>query len=102
MNKINVLVLPSDTSGVSKFRSVDPHAKLQNMYPDEFHVDIEYNPNLNDLNFWKNYQIVHFHRSIGQDYDESPRFIEHLRSNGIVVIGDIDDYWLPKFALGVP
>jgi len=95
MSKINVLVIPSDTSGVGKFRSVDPHAKLQNMYPDDFHIDIEYSPNLNDLNFWKNYQIVHFHRSIGQDYDESPRFIEHLRSNGIVVIGDIDDYWLP-------
>jgi glycosyltransferase involved in cell wall biosynthesis len=95
MNKINVLVLPSDTSGVSKFRSVDPHVKLQNMYPDDFHVDIEYNPNLNDLNFWKKYQIVHFHRSIGQDYDRSPEFIKQLRSMGITVIGDIDDYWLP-------
>ena len=95
MNKINVLALPSDTSGVSKFRSVDPHVKLQNMYPDDFHVDIEYNPNINDLNFWKKYQIVHFHRSIGQDYDRSVEFIKQLRSMGIVVIGDIDDYWLP-------
>ena len=65
------------------------------MYPDDFHVDIEYNPNLNDLNFWKKYQIVHFHRSIGQDYDRSPEFIKQLRSMGITVIGDIDDYWLP-------
>jgi glycosyltransferase involved in cell wall biosynthesis len=95
MNKINVLVTPSDSSGVGKFRSVDPHVKLQNMYPDDFHVDIEYNPNLNDLNFWKKYQIVHFHRSIGQDYDRSVEFIKQLRSMGIVVIGDIDDYWLP-------
>ena len=95
MSKINVLVLPSDGSGVGKFRSVDPHAKLQNMYPDDFHVDIEYNPNLNDLNFWKNYQIVHFHRSIGNNMDVSPSFINHLKSMGIIVIGDIDDYWLP-------
>jgi glycosyltransferase involved in cell wall biosynthesis len=65
------------------------------MYPDDFHVDIEYNPNINDLNFWKKYQIVHFHRSIGQDYDRSAEFIKQLRSMGIVVIGDIDDYWLP-------
>ncbi len=42
MSKINVLVLPSDGSGVGKFRSVDPHVKLQNLYPEEFHVDIEY------------------------------------------------------------
>jgi glycosyltransferase involved in cell wall biosynthesis len=95
MNKINVLVTPSDSSGVGKFRSVDPHVKLQNMYPDDFHVDIEYNPNINDLNFWKKYQIVHFHRSIGQDYDRSVEFIKQLRSMGIVVVGDIDDYWLP-------
>ena len=95
MNKINVLCLPSDGSGVGKFRSVDPHVKLQNMYPDDFHVDIEYNPNINDLNFWKKYQIVHFHRSIGQDFDRSVEFIKQLRSMGIIVIGDIDDYWLP-------
>ena len=31
MTKINVLVLPSDTTGVGKFRSVDPHVMLQNM-----------------------------------------------------------------------
>ena len=95
MEKINVLVAPSDTSGVGKFRSMDPHIKLQNMYPDDFHVDIEYNVNLKDLNFWKKYQIVHFHRSIGPDMDTSPFFIKQLQSMGIIVIGDIDDYWLP-------
>lgn len=95
MNKINVLCHPSDTSGVSKFRSVDPHVKLQNMFPDEFHVDIEYNVDINNLEFWKKYQIVHFHRNIGQDYDRCPEFIKKLQSMGIVVIGDIDDYWLP-------
>jgi len=95
MSKIRVLVIPSDTSGVGKFRSVDPHVKLQNMYPDEFHVDINYQPNVNDINFWKNYQIVHFHRNIGQDYDSCPKLIKMLQSMGIVVIGDVDDYWLP-------
>ena len=65
------------------------------MYPDEFHVDINYQPNVNDINFWKNYQIVHFHRNIGQDYDSCPKLIKMLQSMGIVVIGDVDDYWLP-------
>ncbi len=51
MEKINVLVLPSDQSGVGKFRSVDPHVKLQNMYPDDFHVDIDYEPKINDINY---------------------------------------------------
>jgi glycosyltransferase involved in cell wall biosynthesis len=93
--KINVLVLPSDTTGVGKFRSLDPHTFLQDMYTDEFHVDIDYNPKINDLNYWKKYQIVHVHRNIGHDYDASPNIIKNLQSIGIVVIVDIDDYWLP-------
>jgi glycosyltransferase involved in cell wall biosynthesis len=94
MSKINVLVLPSDTSGVGKFRSVSPHIKLQNLYPDDFHVDIDYSPKINDIYYWKKYQIVHFHRSFGQ-MENCPNLIKTLRNMGIVVIADIDDYWLP-------
>ena len=95
MSKINVLVLASDKTGVGKFRSVDPHVMLQNMYPDDFHVDIDYEPKVNDINYWKKYQIVHVHRSIGHDYDQVPPLIENLKSMGIIVIVDLDDYWLP-------
>jgi glycosyltransferase involved in cell wall biosynthesis len=93
--KIKVLVLPSDKTGVGKFRSVDPHIYLQNMYPDDFHVDIDYEPKVNDVNYWKQYQIVHIHRNIGHDYDSTPQIIDGLKSLGIKVIVDIDDYWLP-------
>jgi glycosyltransferase involved in cell wall biosynthesis len=92
--KIRVLVTPSDRSGVGKFRSVDPHVKLQNLYPDDFHVDIDYEPRINDFNFWKQYQIVHFHRSFG-NIDHCPQMIKTLQSLGITVVADIDDYWLP-------
>ncbi len=89
MSKIKVLVLPSDTSGVGKFRSVSPHITLQNLYPDEFHVDIDYSPKINDINYWKNYQIVHFHRSFGQ-MEQCPSLIKSLKSLGIIFIADID------------
>ena len=96
MNKINILVVNSDTGGgVGKFRSIDPHVKLQNMFPNEFHVDIMNNVDIDNIEFWKKYQIVHFHRNIGVDYDRCPDFIKTLQSMGIVVIADIDDYWLP-------
>jgi len=95
MSKINVLVLPSDRTGVGKFRSVDPHVYLQNHYSEEFHVDIDYEPRINDENYWKKYQIVHFHRVIGRDYVNSPKIIEQLGKWGIVTICDIDDYWSP-------
>jgi glycosyltransferase involved in cell wall biosynthesis len=95
MSKINVLVAPSDRTGVGKFRSVDPHLFLQKLYGEDFHVDIVFDLDFNDSNFWKQYQIVHFHRSIGQDMDKSIQFIPILRSMGIKTICDIDDYWLP-------
>jgi glycosyltransferase involved in cell wall biosynthesis len=95
MSKIKILVIPSDRTGVGKFRSVDPHIFLQNLYPDEFHVDIDYEPNMSDMDFWKQYQIVAFHRSIGTDFDLANRLIQKLNSMGIVTICDIDDYWMP-------
>jgi glycosyltransferase involved in cell wall biosynthesis len=68
---------------------------LQNNHSEEFHVDIDYDPKINDVNYWKQYDIVHFHRTIGPDYNQSVNIIKFLNSLGIVTIMDLDDYWLP-------
>ena len=108
MSKIKVLVVPSDRSGVSKFRSVDPHLKLQELYPNDFFVDIMTagtdTVNWNDDNYLKQFDIIHFHRTINDVvdgqlqpvYGEKANVIfDKLRSFGIKVIMDIDDYWMP-------
>lgn len=95
MPKIKVLCVPSDRTGVGKFRSLDPHVALQNLYGDDFHVDIIYDPPYGDLDYWKNYDIVTFHRSIGPDFDQSLRLIKTLRALGVKTVCDIDDYWMP-------
>jgi len=95
MSKIKVLVVPSDRTGVGKFRSVDPHVFLQNLYGNEFHVDIVYDPSYDDMNFWKDYQIIVYHRSIGQDFEKANALIQKLNDLGIITICDIDDYWMP-------
>jgi glycosyltransferase involved in cell wall biosynthesis len=95
MSKIKVLVVPSDRSGVGKFRSVDPHIFLQNQYPEDFHVDIVYEPPYDDVNFWTQYQIVAYHRSIGPDFEKAHRLIQMLNSLGVITVCDIDDYWMP-------
>ena len=95
MSKIRVLVLPSDKTGVGKFRSIDPHVCLQNNHSDDFHVDIDYEPKVNDINYWKKYDIVHFNRTIGHEYDNSVNLIQRLNSLGLITIMDLDDYWLP-------
>jgi glycosyltransferase involved in cell wall biosynthesis len=95
MSKIKILVVPSDRSGVGKFRSVDPHIFLQNQYPEEFHIDIVYEPPYDDVNFWTQYQIVAFHRSIGPDFERANRLIQMLNSLEVITVCDIDDYWMP-------
>ena len=95
MSKIKVLVVPSDRTGVGKFRSIDPHVFLQNLYGNEFHVDIVYDPSYDDMNFWKDYQIIVYHRSIGQDFEKAHALIQKLNDLGIITICDIDDYWMP-------
>ena len=95
MAKIKILVVPSDRTGVGKFRSVDPHIFLQTQYPDDFHVDIVYDVPMNDLNFFKDYQIVSFHRSISPDFEKSLELIQQLNESGIATVADIDDYWMP-------
>ena len=95
MSKIKVLVVPSDRTGVGKFRSVDPHVFLQNIYGDDFHVDIVYEPPYDDMSFWSEYQIVACHRSIGPDFEKANELIKKLTESGIIVVVDIDDYWMP-------
>ena len=95
MSKIKVLVVPSDRTGVGKFRSIDPHIFLQNLYGEDFHVDIIYEPNYDDQEFWSQYQIVSYHRSIGADFERANTLIKWLNSKGIITVCDIDDYWMP-------
>jgi hypothetical protein len=39
---INILVAPTDHYACDKYRCSEPHLKLQELYPDEFKVTINY------------------------------------------------------------
>lgn len=108
MDKIKVLVVPSDRSGVSKFRSVDPHLKLQELFDKEFFVDIitagTDTIDWNNDNYLKQFHIVHFHRSLSDVVngrlqpvygDQAKRIFDKFKKFGIISIMDLDDYWLP-------
>jgi glycosyltransferase involved in cell wall biosynthesis len=95
MSKIKILVIPSDRTGVSKFRSVDPHLSLQNLFPDDFWVDVDYEPQLENDEYLKQYDIIHYHRTLSPNYDLSKKVAPKLKKMGITSIMDIDDYWLP-------
>jgi len=92
--KLNVLVVPSDRTGVSYYRSTNPHIALENNYPDEFMVHIDYEPQLNNDEWLKQYDIIHYHRTLGQ-YEQMEMLLTKLKSLGIVTIMDLDDHWSP-------
>lgn len=93
-DKIKVLVVPSDRTGVSYFRSTKPHITLETMYPNEFHVDIEYEPKIDDDAWLKQYDIIHYHRTLGS-YENHAALIKKCTDLGIVTFLDIDDHWAP-------
>lgn len=92
MKKLKVLVVPSDRTGVSYFRSTNPHIALENNYPDEFSVDIDYEPQLHNDEWLKQYDIIHYHRTLGS-FEEMEQLVHHLDDMGIVSIMDLDDHW---------
>ena len=94
MSKIKVLVVPSDRTGVSYFRSTIPHIKLEEYYPDNFYIDIDYEPKIDDDEYLKQYDLIHYHRTLG-DYDNLEEVLNRCDRLGIVTIMDIDDHWSP-------
>jgi len=92
--KIKILVVPSDRTGVSYFRSTKPHISLEKNYPDDFHVDIEYEPELKSDDWLKQFDIVHYHRTLG-DYDGMDALLKRLDDLNILSFMDVDDHWAP-------
>lgn len=87
------------------FRSTKPHITLEELYRDEFHIDIDYEPQIDNDEWLKQYDLIHFHRTIG-DYDKMGDYLDsqgvkqegtipRLRRLGIPTIMDLDDYWSP-------
>jgi hypothetical protein len=74
MSTIKVLVVPSDRSGVSKFRSVDPHLKLQELYGDDFFVEIVTAGtdgfDWDNDSFIKGFDVEHYHSLKTVNYNQ--------------------------------
>lgn len=95
MSKIRILAIPSDKHGVGKFRILDPYIFIGDKHADDVHVDISFNAENND-EYFRNYDIVVFHTFIHQtNHADNVNRIKWLKSNGIKVVMDIDDMWMP-------
>jgi hypothetical protein len=93
--KIKVLVVPSDTFGVGLYRSRRPHEKLQQLYGDEFEVEINMNPNWADFASFEKYDIIHFHKGLFNDEGQKifHNALRYFKEHNITTVMDIDDNW---------
>ncbi len=89
--KIKMLVIPSDRTGVGKFRSVSPHTYIQENYGDEFDIDIVYSLPKDNLDaYLKQYDLIHIHKQL----DRNCEIMKMIKFLEIPVIIDIDDHFL--------
>lgn len=88
--KIKMLVIPSDRTGVGKFRSVDPHIYIAEHYKDEFDIDVVYNlPKENLDKYLSQYDLIHIHKQL----DKNCEIMKMIKFLGIPVIIDVDDHY---------
>ena len=88
--KIKMLVIPSDRTGVGKFRSIDPHVYIAEHYKDEFDIDVVYNlPKENLDKYLSQYDLIHIHKQL----DKNCEIMKMIKFLGIPVIIDIDDHY---------
>ena len=88
--KIKMLVIPSDRTGVGKFRSVSPHVYIAENYKDEFDIDIVYTlPKENLDTYLKQYDLIHIHKQL----DPNCEIMKMIKFLEIPVIIDIDDHY---------
>lgn len=93
-NKIKILFVPSDLAGVGHYRNIWPAQEINKKFGDDFIIEIDHMPDFDNLDYFKNFDIIHFHRQLGQ-FEKQNNFIKKLRENGIITIMDLDDYWMP-------
>lgn len=94
MKKIKLLIVPSDTMGVGHFRSIWPAQSIEKHHSDSIDVEINHQPNVGNLSYFKQFDIIHFHRHLGP-YEGSETLFPKLQEMGIKLIMDVDDFWEP-------
>jgi len=92
--KIKVLMVPSDTQGVGHFRSIWPAQAIEKHFNDEVEVEINHQPNVQNVEYFKKFDIIHFHRHIGA-YEGSAELFPKIQESGTILVMDIDDFWEP-------
>ena len=84
--KIKVLIVPSDTMGVGHFRSIWPAQSMEKYHSDDFEVEINSTPRVENIEYMSQFDIIHFHRHLGA-YETSAEAWGKLKEAGYPQVG---------------
>lgn len=93
-NVKRMLLCPSDLAGVGHFRSIWLAQQIDKAFSDDFYVEINPQPDWNDRDYFKSFDLIHFHRQLGP-HEIIDEFFKDLKSAGVLLVMDLDDYWDP-------
>jgi glycosyltransferase involved in cell wall biosynthesis len=91
--KIKILAIPSDRTGVGKYRTIDPHRMLHHLYKDEFYVEINPEPDYNNADYFRQFNIIHISKTPNIDPGKGEEIVKRLKGLGCILVVDTDDYW---------
>ena len=57
-------MVPSDTQGVGHFRSIWPAQAIEKHFNDEIEVEINHQPNVQNVEYFKSFDIIHFSQTL--------------------------------------
>ena len=83
--KIKILMVPSDNQGVGHFRNIWPAQALSKHFNEEFDVEINLQPNVENIEYMKQFDIIHFHRHLGP-YKLMDTLFPKLKAEGIKLV----------------
>jgi len=96
LEKIKVLAIVPNRGGVGFFRSIRPHVYLDEFYSDDFEITmIEAKQfDFKDPEFGLEFDIIHFHVTVGANYENWVLKMKQLQHAGVKLVNDLDDFWV--------
>jgi len=91
---MRILVIPvrDIDSGINKYRLIDPHVHLQNLFPKDYYIEFGNDVDILNTAKVKSFDALFYHASLEQA-DQIAVQTEFLKTLGVKLILDIDDFW---------
>lgn len=97
-DKIKLLVVSPNKSGVGYYRSINPHVYMDEEYSGQIEISIVDKFDYANPEFGIGYDIIHFHSNSGTDMNGLINKLNQLKRLNVKTIMDLDDYWmLPSY-----